>query len=1108
MTRSFFHSTLVLLFLSALAFVGRFPAHSYSSPDFDARASAKDQDYRSRSSSHKIIVHAHEEELRNSVLADGGTVIEEYGGFSLMSASSEIADSLALRSATGSAVRDDMNLIQLRAATFDTTEGEPRSLRLADDSIASDEELYLVQMIGPVKQEWLDELQSSAEIITYIPNNAYLVRAASGSLDRLRGSRGFVQWTGEYKPAYKIAPELELGSDGEVSLTVQLAGGRQADQTVREIASRAGNGLVDAVSDVSNFRNVRVRIASNKIADLARLSDVVWIEPYEEPVLFDERQGLILANRFTGALLNPPGYMSWLQSKGLATTPDFLVDVSDTGIDRGVLDPEVLHKDFLNASGLARVSYARLAGNGVTDGPANDTNGHGTINAAIVGGYNTGATFPFVDNAGYSYGLGIHPFVRIGVTKVFNPNFTSPNLVTMLDDMYRDGTRISSNSWGANSNNYTVDSQTYDSLVRDARRTEAGNQEMTVIFAAGNSGQDKLATPGTAKNVIAVGAGENLRPAGRDGCGVDVGGADDALSIIDFSGSGLTTDGRTKPELIAPGTHIQGARSQDPGYAGAGVCGPSSFPAGQTLYTWSSGTSHAAPAVAGAAALLRQFFQQSTGHAPSPAMVKAFLANSATYMTGARAGGNLPGTAQGWGLVNIGRSFDDAPRVSIDQTQVLAASGQTFTLRGRVSDTSKPFRITLAWTDAPGSPAANPVVNDLDLQVTVGGKTYLGNRFAGAVSTEGGTSDRLNNLESVWLPAGATGDFEVRVVGTSIAGDGLPGNADTTDQDFALVVYNGQSEGSGGGGGGGGTPIDPPPTVAIGFPKGGEKLIVGNLIRILWTASDNKELQSQRVDFSSDGGATFNPLAVLDGKARSFDWKISSVPTPFGRVRISALDGVNLPVSSMSSTNFEVVIGPPDTSPPAVLLLSPTPNSIVGGGATATIKWKETDNVGIIQRVIEFSVDNGETFQEIIELTAPGSGEDQSYDWQVPANLDTLRARIRITVYDGAGNSAAITSVGKFEVWPMPIITDADYDVIGDNKGQLEVIGRFFRIGQTEVWVDGLKLKRIKFTERCDTGNGTCRKVSVEDKKVHKRVPEGRFVSIVIKIPKTGQVSP
>ncbi|HYP25697.1 MAG TPA: S8 family serine peptidase [Blastocatellia bacterium] len=1109
MTRSLFHFTLVVLFLSALALAGRFPAHSDSSSHSDGKASKADRSYRSKSSTHKVIVHAHEEELRDSILADGGSVIEEYGGYSLMSAPTETADAISLRSLAGASVRDDMNLIQLRAATFDTTEGEPRALRIPDDVTASGEGLYLVQMIGPVKQEWLDELQSAAEIISYIPNNAYLVRAASGSVDTLRGSKGFIQWAGEYKPAYKVAPELAIDSDREASLTVQLANGQRADQTVQEIASRARNGLVDDVSDVANFRNVRVKIASDRIADLARLGDVLWIEPYEEPGLFDERQGLILANKYAGTQLNPPGYLSWLQSKGLASTPDFLVDVSDTGIDRGVLDPDVLHKDFLNASGLARVAYARLVGNGIIDGPGNDINGHGTINAAIVGGYNTGTIFPSVDNEGYSYGLGIHPFVRMGVTKLFNPTFTSPNFVTMLDDMYRDGTRISSNSWGANTNNYTVECQTYDSLVRDARRTEAGNQEMTVVFAMGNSGHDKLAAPATAKNVIGVGASENLRPSGRDGCGVDVAGADDALSIIDFSSGGLTTDGRVKPELMAPGTHIQGARSQDPGYVGSGVCGPASFPLGQTLYTWSSGTSHAAPAVAGAAALLRQFFQQSTGRAPSPAMVKAFLANSTTYMTGARAGGNLPGTAQGWGLVNLGRSLDDTPRVSVDQTQVLGASGQIFTLKGRVSDPSKPFRITLAWTDAPGSPAANPVVNNLDLQVSVGGKTYLGNRFTGGVSAEGGTSDPRNNLESVWLPAGASGEFEVRVVGTNIAGDGLPGNADATDQDFALVVYNAQSEGSGGGGGGGGGgSIDPPPTVSLTFPKGGEKLIIGNSIRILWAASDNKDLQSQRVEFSSDGGATFNVLAVLDGKARSFDWKVSSVPTPLGRVRITALDGVNLPVSAMSTSNILVENGPPDTSPPAVLLLSPAPNAVVGGGATATITWTENDNVGVIQRVIEFSTDNGATFQKIIELTAPSGGANQSYDWQVPANLDTTRAKVRITVFDGAGNSAAITSVGKFEVWPMPIITGADWEVLEGGKGQLEVMGRFFRMNKTEVWVDGLKLKKIRFDERCDTVNDTCRKVSVDDKKVHKRVPEGKFVNIVVKIPRTGQVSP
>ena len=54
----------------------------------------------------------------------------------------------------------------------------------------------------------------------------------------------------------------------------------------------------------------------------------------------------------------------------------------------------------------------------------------------------------------------------------------------------------------------------------------------------------------------------------------------------------------------------------------------------------------------------------------------------------------------------------------------------------------------------------------------------------------GGTADPRNNLESVYLPAGTGGSFAVRVTATNIAGDGVPGNADTTDQDYALVVSN------------------------------------------------------------------------------------------------------------------------------------------------------------------------------------------------------------------------------------------------------------------------------------------------------------------------------
>jgi subtilisin-like proprotein convertase family protein len=51
-------------------------------------------------------------------------------------------------------------------------------------------------------------------------------------------------------------------------------------------------------------------------------------------------------------------------------------------------------------------------------------------------------------------------------------------------------------------------------------------------------------------------------------------------------------------------------------------------------------------------------------------------------------------------------------------------------------------------------------------------------------------ADIRNNVENVFLPLGIGGAMKVRVIGANIAGDGVPGNADTADQDYALVVSN------------------------------------------------------------------------------------------------------------------------------------------------------------------------------------------------------------------------------------------------------------------------------------------------------------------------------
>ena len=423
------------------------------------------------------------------------------------------------------------------------------------------------------------------------------------------------------------------------------------------------------------------------------------------------------------------------------------------------------------------------------------------------------------------------PFVRLGSSVIFDPNtFTFPDFEDLQSRAYNDGARISSNSWGADTGgSYNLDSPRYDSLVRDAQPTGsavpvAGNQQMVIVFAAGNAGPgtNTVGAPGTAKNVITAGASENSHShstanggnssIGNDGCLIPDTGADSLNDIISFSSRGPTDDSRKKPDLVAPGTHVTGgvAQAASPGptgtalscFAATGVCALSGggvvgdpdnfFPLGQQFYTTSSGTSHSTPAIAGGAAMVRQFFVNQGATPPSPAMTKAYLMNSARYLTGASANDTLWSNNQGMGLMDLGFAFDGVARILNDElaADMFTATGQTRTITGSVSDTSRPFRVTLAWTDAPGSTAGNAFRNDLDLTVTVGGNIYKGNVFSGANSITGGTADTRNNVESVFLPAGTAGAFTVTVTAANINSDGVPNNANALDQDFALVVYN------------------------------------------------------------------------------------------------------------------------------------------------------------------------------------------------------------------------------------------------------------------------------------------------------------------------------
>jgi hypothetical protein len=782
--------------------------------------------------------------LAVQIEASGGHLVGDYGSYRLY----ETASIRSEWPSTGLEVRDEYNSILLNAKPLDSTKPEIKALRKMVGDFAG-KRMHLVHFRGPVRPEWRAQLlDSGVEIVDYIPHNSYLVYGDAPSIARLQAvaaSAAHIQWEGAYLDEYKFHPRArpvdEFGNPREIGtdrFSIQLMADEAANSETLQLIDSIKLAPVDHQFDILHYRTIVVRVPASKLNQLAARPDVISIRAYDIPRKFDERQDQIIAGNLASGGPSGPGYLTWLTGIGFSqaqfTASGFGVDMSDSGLDNATATPGHFGLYPLgDTSKVSRVIYNRLVGRPNNPGSTlQGCDGHGTLNSHIVAGYDNATGFPHTDPGGYRYGLGVCPFVKVGSSVIFDPeSFTSPNYTTLQTQAYDAGARVSNNSWGASTaGDYTADAQAYDALVRAAGNSAPG-REMVIAFAAGNAGPgtQSVGSPGTAKNVITVGAAENVRsltPAnggnnasGQDGCGVPDSNADKADDIAFFSSRGPCADGRMKPDLVAPGSHVTGGVAQssppppqsgtgsaiacfDAGGVSGGVCAlpgkgsigsPNNFmPLGQQFYTISTGTSHSTPAVAGGCALIRQYFINNSNTPPSPAMTKAYLLNSARYLTGSSANDNLWSKNQGMGEMNLGTAFDGTSRILRDElgADIFTASGQTRVFSGAVADGSKPFRVTVAWTDAPGSTTGNAYKNNLDLTVTVGGNTYKGNVFSGAFSVTGGSADLKNNVESVFLPAGLSGSFQVTITATSINSIGVPNSTNGLLQDFALVVYN------------------------------------------------------------------------------------------------------------------------------------------------------------------------------------------------------------------------------------------------------------------------------------------------------------------------------
>ena len=891
---------------------------------------ATERRYISTGSRHKIFIDSSNIDVYNELAAQNAIVQEfDYGSFRMILVDEAAAGGRTRIELLQTSVRDDQDLINLNGYVLDTRNPdqvllqlpfELRSMDMTQAVLAGTPPRggqYIVQFAGPVQDRWLRDLEATGvDIVAYVGSNAYVVRGhsrAARSLQRFKSNSAFVQYLGDFEPAFRLSPLMQAKrrerAPEAIDVTVQVIAGDGSRRTIDQLRALAIE-FVDS-NRILNFHNVALKISAAQLDQIASMENVFVVEERGVPKRMDEAQGQILAGSLNGNLPTGPGYLGFLANRGFNSSQfgSFVVNVVD---------------DATSLTGHPDVPNTRVIFQNNPTSQSGAQGGHGFLNAHIVGGFNNGTGAAAEDANGFNYGLGIAPFARVGSTAIFGGGNATPT--AWENTAYGQGARISTNSWGSVNPvtqqpivRYDALAQEFDRIVRDAQTGVAGSQQLTVVFSAGNSGPNAgtVGTPGTAKNIISVGAGENVRPTGTDGCGITNTGADSANDIIGFSSRGPVNsgggDGRIKPDIMGPGTHIQAGIPQT-NYNGNSVCGGPSptfspfFPAGQTLYSWSSGTSHSCPAVAGGAALVYQHFLNTGRGAPSPAMVKAYLMISATRMTGVGANDTLPSNNQGMGRMDLGRAFDGSSLLMTDQTQVMGTTGQTFQVSGTVADTSKPLRVTLVWSDAPGATTGSPSVNNLDLEVTIGATTFRGNVFSGGGSVSGGSADPRNNAESVFLSAGTSGNFTVTIRATNLAGDGVPGNGDTTDQDFALVIYNANT----------GAPA--PPAIGVSPTSLSFTATVGG---------GNPAAQS--LSITNTGGGTLNWTATDNQPWLSVSPASGTAPSTANvSVNISGL-GVGtftgaITISATGATNSPVTV-------PVTLTISSTPtNLIVNGG--------------------------------------------------------------------------------------------------------------------------------------------------------------------------------
>lgn len=610
--------------------------------------------------------------------------------------------------------------------------------------------LVVVQAPSPTASVWRALLEGAgAEIHGYIPENAFLVRADQGALDRIRREVPCLRLE-QYMSSDKY--DIHVADGEREYLVVAFCAAERA--TVAERMRALGGCRV--VHDAGEI--VRARMDASAVEAVAGWDEVVWIDLSVVNVSRPMSDLAVRAESMDVAA-------AWPGAQGVSglTGRGQVVAVADSGLDTG--DFDTLHEDLRG-----RVTRAYAIGR---PGDWSDPIAHGTHICGSVAG-NGARSGGKIRGPAYEASLIVQSLCDENGLEARPTDLTELFIQAYADEGGLPGAKIHCDSWGAGREEGADGALLLGAYVEDCRVIDSftfEHPDFLVVIASGNDAADldgdgevdldSLNSQATAKNALAVGGVENLRPVGRSYGQIapgrfpsepifsdDIGSSmrDGARDMAAFSGRGPCDDGRVKPDVVAPATMVLAAKSSIVKRGGS------------SSYHYKNGTSMAAPLVAGAAALVRQWLADERGIVnPDAATVKALLAAGARSVTA----GAVPNCVEGWGMVDVARSVGaEGSRVSVHDAEVVA-EGETRRFEIDVAS-GEALSVVMAYADAPAEmAAARQLVNDLDLVVkTPSGKVLCPNSLQGA--------DRLDNVEGVRIAAAEDGTYVVEVTARTL----------------------------------------------------------------------------------------------------------------------------------------------------------------------------------------------------------------------------------------------------------------------------------------------------------------------------------------------------